>query len=331
MFNSSKISHEYIACCKGSTFVVYSQNLPTKERTWSNGSTTALNKWEPPYKDDAEANIVVLLLHGLNGGTYQFEKLFNTLVSFNYKFISLDFYGHGNSNLFKNLNKFTEKLYTEQIYDVLKKKNILHANFVIVGFSMGCIIATHLSRDNIIKIKKFCLISAAGIAKPRHRFLVFLLKCNIRLCLWIAKRYSHLLISEDTFQAISVKPLYISYLKNQNEYYDFEKNMEDFTKRYAILKENQNKFIETFLKVLTGIKLQDSKKYYSALLKTDADVLFIYGREDKLTPFSYTLKFLEKKEDCFQNVKMIILPECCHLVIHEKFSELIQHVVYFLQ
>ncbi|SBT78967.1 hypothetical protein POWCR01_130046600, partial [Plasmodium ovale] len=89
MFDSSKISHEYIACCKGSTFVVYSQNLHTKERTSSNGSTTALNKWEPPYKDDAEANIIVLLLHGLNGGTYQFEKLFNTLVSFNYQFISL--------------------------------------------------------------------------------------------------------------------------------------------------------------------------------------------------------------------------------------------------
>ncbi|VWU53327.1 alpha/beta hydrolase, putative, partial [Hepatocystis sp. ex Piliocolobus tephrosceles] len=91
----------------------------------------------------------------------------------------------------------TEKLYTEQIYEVLNHKNILNANYFVVGFSMGCIIAAHLSIDNKIKIKKFFLISAAGIAKPRHRFLVFILKHNIRLCLKLAKRYSHLLVSKD--------------------------------------------------------------------------------------------------------------------------------------
>ncbi|GAW83115.1 hypothetical protein, conserved [Plasmodium gonderi] len=312
MFSSTKIVHEHVNCTKGRTFIVYSKNLLPSDKTSS--SSTGTSNLDKNFDSNNE-KAIVLLLHGLNGGTHQYEKLMNSLINSNHVFISLDFYGHGNSILSQNLNKFTERLYTEQIYDVLKCKNILNANFIIVAFSMGCIIATHLSGENKIKIKKFCLISAAGLAKPRHRFLIFLLKYNISICLRLAKKYSHLMISEDAIK---------------NEYYNFENNVEDAIKRYSILRENHEKFIETFLKVLTGIKIQDSKKHYSALLKTNAEVLFIYGKEDKLTPYSYTIKFLEKKQKYVQNVKMVILPECCHLVIHEKYHELVQHLLCFL-
>ncbi|KJP88486.1 hypothetical protein AK88_01765 [Plasmodium fragile] len=314
MISSSKIAYEYVTCTKGRTFIVYSKNLPSKESTTCNSSSCSLQRDSNSASNHEKA--IVLLLHGLNGGTHQYEKLMNSLVYVNHAFISLDFYGHGNSVLSKNLNKFTERLYTEQIYDVLRNKNILDATFIIVAFSMGCIIATHLSSENKIHIKKFCLISAAGLAKPRHRFLIFLLKYNIRICLRLAKKYSHLMISEDAVK---------------NEYYNFENNVEDAMKRYSILRENHEKFIETFLKVLTGTNVQNSKKQYAALFKTNVDILFIYGKEDKLTPYTYTVKFLEKKKKYTQNVKMIVLPECCHLVIHEKYAELVQLLLQFLQ
>ncbi|SCP02836.1 alpha/beta hydrolase, putative [Plasmodium malariae] len=324
MCHQDLIAHEYITCCKGHTFIVYSKNLRINDDKEVDYSIPTLNqKNDSPNNNVNKKNVVVLLLHGLNGGTYQFEKLFTSLIRFNYRFLSLGyahvyvyFYGHGNSSLFENLNKFTEKLYTQQIYDVLEKKNVLNENFIVVAFSMGCIIAAHLSVDSKIKVKKFCLISAAGMAKPRHRFLIFLLKHNRCLFLRLAKRYSRSVISEDTVK---------------NDYYNFENNLEDATKRYSILKENQEKFIETFLKVLIGLNIQDSKKQYSALLKSNVDVLFIYGREDKITPYAHTIKFLEKKKEFVKNVKMIILPECCHLVIHEKFNELVYHLMHFLE
>ncbi|VEV57031.1 alpha/beta hydrolase, putative [Plasmodium vinckei vinckei] len=288
MLSSNEILNEYVTCSKGITYAVYSNNLIRKDKTLNN--ETALNE------NNNQANnqkTIVLLLHGLNGGTHQFANIFKTLINLDYQFISIDFYGHGNSNLFVNQNKYTEKLYTEQIYDVLKAKSLLNENFIVIGFSMGCIIATHLSKDNKISIGKFCLISAAGMAKPRYRFLVFLLKYNIRLCLKLAKRYSRSVVSEEIVK--------------------------------------HEKFMETFLKVLIGIKLQNSKKYYFSLFKTNADVLFIYGKNDSLTSYIYTQKFLEQKKEYSKNVKMIIIPECCHLVIHEKSHEVDHHLIYFLK
>ncbi|CXI55627.1 alpha/beta hydrolase, putative [Plasmodium berghei] len=311
MLSSNRILHEYVICSKGITYAVYSNNLVQKDKTPNN--ETALNV------NNNQANnqkAIILLLHGLNGGTHQLENMFKTLINNGYQFISIDFYGHGNSSLFGNPSKYTEKLYTEQIYDVLKIKGLLNEKFTVIAFSMGCIIATHLSKDNKISIGKYCLISAAGMAKPRYRFLVFLLKYNIRLCLKLAKRYSRSVISEDTVK---------------KEYYNFENNLDEATKRYEILKQNHEKFMETFLKVLIGIKLQNSKKHYFSLFKTNADILFIYGKNDTLTPYIYTQKFLEQKKEYSKNVKMIIIPECCHLVIHEKFHELDHHLIYFLK
>ncbi|SCM08204.1 alpha/beta hydrolase, putative [Plasmodium chabaudi adami] len=311
MLSSNEILNEYVTCSKGITYAVYSNNLIQKNKTLNN--ETALNE---NNNQSNNKKAIVLLLHGLNGGTHQFANIFKTLFDLDYQFISIDFYGHGNSSLFGNPNKYTEKLYTEQIYDVLKTKSLLNEKFIVIGFSMGCIIATHLSKDNKINIGKFCLISAAGMAKPRYRFLVFLLKYNIRLCLKLAKRYSRSVISEDAVK---------------KEYYNFENNFEEAAKQYEILKQNHEKFMETFLKVLIGIKLQNSKKYYFSLFKTNADVLFIYGKNDALTSYIYTQKFLEQKKEYSKNVKMIIIPECCHLVIHEKSHELDHHLIYFLK
>ncbi|CRG95620.1 alpha/beta hydrolase, putative [Plasmodium gallinaceum] len=315
MYHSKKIVQEYVTCSEGNTFIIYSQNLLSSESKIKIDSTSIVmeNNNTKNYNNENE---ILLFLHGLNGSSYQFENLFSHLIHSNYKFMSLDLYGHGKSTLLKNLNKYTEKLYIEQIYDVLKKKNIFNSNFVIIGFSMGCIIAAHLSIDNKIKIKKLCLISAAGLAKPKHRFLQFLLKHNIRFCLRVAKKYSHLIVSEDSIKS---------------EYFDYHNNIEDVNKRYLILKENHEKFMETFLKVITGTKIQNSKKYYSAFLKKNHEVLFIYGKDDNITPCIYTLKFLEKHEKYLNNVKVAIFPECSHLVLSEKCNELIKHLIYFLQ
>ncbi|CRH04036.1 alpha/beta hydrolase, putative [Plasmodium relictum] len=314
MFYTQNIIQEYVACSMGKTFIIYSKNLFINENKIKIDSTS--NVKENENNKNYKENVILLFLHGLNGSSYQFENLFYHIIHSNYKFVSLDFYGHGNSSLLKNLNKYTEKLYTEQIYDVLKKKDIFNSTFIIIGFSMGCIIASHLSIDNKIKIKKFCLISAAGLAKPKHRFLQFLLKHNIRFCLRVAKKYSHLIVSEDTVK---------------NEYYDCHNNLEDVNKRYLILKENHEKFIETFLKVLSGTKIQDSKKLYSAFLKKNHEVLFIYGKDDKVTPSIYTLKFLKEHSKYINNVKVVIFPECSHLVLSEKCSELIIYLMHFLQ
>ncbi|EUT78588.1 hypothetical protein PFAG_05164 [Plasmodium falciparum Santa Lucia] len=247
MYTQYDIEYEYVTCTKGYTFIIYSPNLFENVNAKSSDSTspyTEKNKEEDEQQEEQQQdeqerdeqerdeqeqdeinneNIIVLFLHGLNGNSYQFENVFYTLIHFNYKFISIDFYGHGNSSLLRNVNKFTEKLFIEQIYDVLKKKNIFNSNFVVIGFSMGCIIAAHLSVDNKLKIKKYCLISAAGLAKPRHRFLHFLLKHNIRLCLRVAKRYSHLFVNEETFK---------------NEYNDIHNNAYYSHNRCSILKEN---------------------------------------------------------------------------------------------
>lgn len=310
-----KIIEEQIECSLGRTFIVYSENL------YKNDNAILVNF--PDFEDSCisensnfDSDSIILCLHGLNGNSYQFDSIFCALSFCNIKFIALDFYGHGKSEALSNVHKYTEKLYTEQIYDVLKKKQILTSKFIVIGFSMGCIIAAHLAVEGKLLIDKFCLISAAGMAKPKHRFLQFLLKINVRLCLRIGKKYSYLLVSEDNVK---------------NEYFDSECNLEDVHKRYMALKENHEKFLETFLKVVSGTKIQNSKSVYSTLLKKEPEILFIYGNDDKVTPCRYTKQFLKKHESHLGNVKIIIFPKCSHLVLSEKYIDVIKHLFCFLQ
>lgn len=309
------IIEEQIECSAGRTFIVCSENLHNHD------NTIVVNF--PDFEDSGvseknsfDRDTIILCLHGLNGNSYQFDSIFCALSFHNIKFIALDFYGHGKSEALRNVHKYTEKLFTEQIYDVLKKKQILDSKFIIVGFSMGCIIAAHLAVEGKMFVEKYCLISAAGMAKPRHRFLQFLLKMNIRLCLRIGKKYSYLLVSEDTVK---------------NEYFDSESNLEDVHKRYLALKENHEKYLETFLKVVSGTNIQNSKNIYSKFFKKEPQILFIYGNDDKVTPCRYTKQFLKKHETHLGNVKIIIFPKCSHLVLSEKCIDVIKQLLCFLQ
>lgn len=315
MYYDSNIVTEYVACTAGETFIVFSKNILDDENKIKIDN---VEKEGGPLKESNNYayETILLFLHGLNGNCFQFKNVFSALNRCNFKFISLDFYGHGRSSSLSHLTKYTEKLYTEQVYDVLKKKNIIDAKFILVGFSMGSIIAVHLSVDKKIKSEKFCLISAAGLARPKHRFLHFLLKHNIRLCLKMGKRYSYLLVSENFIK---------------DEYFNADMNKEEIQKRYLLLKENHEKFLETFLKVLSGSNIQNSKKLYSTFLKENHEVLFIYGRDDKVTPYNYTVNFLKKHEKFLNDVKVVIFPNCSHLVLSEKHFDVIKHLLYFLQ
>lgn len=161
---------EYVDCTDGKTFIAFSKNILDDESKIKIEKVQREGvplKAPQSYGDES----ILLLLHGLNGNCFQFENVFYALIRCNFKFISLDFYGHGRSSSLPHLTKYTEKLFTEQVYDVLKIKNIIDAKFTLIGFSMGSIIAVHLSNEKKIKSEKFCLISAAGLAKPKHRFL----------------------------------------------------------------------------------------------------------------------------------------------------------------
>lgn len=84
MLSSNRILHEYVICSKGITYAVYSNNLVQKDKTPNN--ETALNV------NNNQANnqkAIILLLHGLNGGTHQLENMFKTLINNGYQFISI--------------------------------------------------------------------------------------------------------------------------------------------------------------------------------------------------------------------------------------------------
>ena len=124
--NEVKPKYEYIV--KNKSFI---ESFDLKPNT----GFTNLSKGFTFYKhDNKEASTVpIILIHGFSVPSYIWEPTFELLSNKGYNVISLDLFGRGFS---ENLDQsYTDKLFADQVIDLMIKLNIDSAK--LVGLSNG--------------------------------------------------------------------------------------------------------------------------------------------------------------------------------------------------
>lgn len=103
---------------------------------------------------EAGSNSPIIFLHGLSDSSQFWEQLTNTLPN-EYRIISPDLRGHGRST---KTSKITMDLFTRDLNNLINTLGIEKA--VIIGFSLGALIALNFTLEHPDKVKSLILMSA---------------------------------------------------------------------------------------------------------------------------------------------------------------------------
>lgn len=103
---------------------------------------------------------VIVLVPGFLCTAVVFNKIITELSKKNYRIITYDLFGTGGS-LLQTKSNYDLNLFVEQLDSLIKFLNIKKLS--IIGFSMGCIIASEFSRMNSRMIRKLILLGPAGV------------------------------------------------------------------------------------------------------------------------------------------------------------------------
>lgn len=111
--------------------------------------------------------ITIIFLHGIAADSSTWEKTFKKLKKFskenNIRAIALDLLGHGLSKKYKNFRyNYSE---TDLALENSIKKYKIKTPIIIVGHSMGCLIAAHFAKTHKNLVKNLILISPPIIKK----------------------------------------------------------------------------------------------------------------------------------------------------------------------
>src|SRR5690606_27385156 len=102
-----------------------------------------------PYRlnkviDTGNGNVVVVLVHGLASKSQIWMPLVKILDKSKYRIISYDLLGFGSSPK-PSHNAYSTQEHAKALYHSLRKDLPNNKKIILVGHSMGCIVATYLS------------------------------------------------------------------------------------------------------------------------------------------------------------------------------------------
>lgn len=145
---------------------------PNLEMRASKGTTN--------YNIVGDSGPLVITFHGLNGTNQTFYDLAIVMAKFKFRVLTYDLYGHGMSScpkfgVFQTKN-YTLDFFVDQIDELLAHLKLNHERAIIVGFSMGCLIAAAWADRHEDKVEKIVLISPAGLLRKKPA-AVKLLEC----------------------------------------------------------------------------------------------------------------------------------------------------------
>ncbi|ANQ06817.1 Uncharacterized protein PCOAH_00010370 [Plasmodium coatneyi] len=298
---------------------------------------------------------LVITFHGLNGTNLTFLDIQKTLVKYKYQVLNFDLYGHGLSACPKyNHRKKTYGInfFLTQTEELLTHLKLLHKDFYLIGFSMGCVIAISFAKKYIKQVKKIILISPVGILekKPFALKVLKLFPCLINIssffmlpCFISKKNFK----SEPKGPSKKGSPRRGSKSANKEDprsdpksdssdapgkspNQDPQDDSDDDTSDYlynrimwqAFVKKN---ITHSILGCINNLKMWSAHDIFKEVGLNHIPVLILCGEKDNICSvhvFKNTSKF-------FINCHMIIFKNASHLVLVEKSKEINSCVVTF--
>ncbi|SCA48550.1 alpha/beta hydrolase, putative [Plasmodium ovale] len=263
---------------------------------------------------------LVVTFHGLNGTNLTFLEIQNMLIKYKFQVLNFDLYGHGLSACPKyNHRKKTYgiEFFLAQTEELLSHLKLLHKDFYLIGFSMGCIIAISFAKKYINQVKKIILISPVGILekKPLLLKIIKLFPCLINM------------------SSFFMLPCFISkkkLQKNESSQNGAPSGGPGGTDDYlynrimwqAFVKKN---ITHSLLGCINNLKMWSAHNIFKEVGFHHIPVLILCGEKDNICNvhvFKNTSKF-------FMNCHLIIFKNASHLVLVEKSKEINSCVLTF--
>lgn len=254
-----------------------------------------VNKLNVFYSENNVQGIPILFIHGWLGSS---NEWIHQICYFNSRkhIIILDLPGFGKSD--KPKAKYSIDFFSSQILDFL---NIIGYNEVIlVGHSLGGMIALNIAMKNINLVKKLILIStsASFSQSSKDRFMLY----------WVN------LIFKVTYRKF-LKSIVKRIISNTSENKEFKKLYS------SALKIPKSVVLSTFSNMTRKFYLNKNKE------KVSQSTLIIYGSEDRIISKS----MFSSLDDLILNSEKIIIKNSPHRVMVHKYMKVNEIIENFLK
>ncbi len=206
---------------------------------------------------------VVVLIHGISTPYFIWDDAQSALTKAGFRVLRYDLYGRGFSDR-PNVT-YDEQLFDRQLLELLSALKIREPAD-LVGSSLGGAIAVIFAARHPEKARKLLLISPAGYP------------VNLPL----AGRVVYLPIVGDYMTYAFGNPIMLRGFKN---YFSKLDKLSAFSEKYR-QQTQYSGFKRAILSTLRNFNLYDQKTAYETVGKQGRQVMLIWGREDKIIPFS---------------------------------------------
>ena len=236
------------------------------------------------------SGIPVLLIHGFTGSHKSFQKV-SSFLSSQFKVITVDMIGHGQSMNYESKNYTFDKSINDlnKILDSLSIKKIN-----LIGYSLGGRLAMQFALKNIAKLSSLIICSASyGIEKKEDR-------------------ENRVLSDKKIVTMLENKPIetFVKYWKNL-DIWDSEKNL-SVERRNKI---NKIRLSQNKIGLALNLSYQGQGKQEfigNKLKKIKTKSLIMYGSND--SKYKEMSKEISKE---IQNSKLLMVPNSGHNIILE--------------
>eukprot|EP00922_Rhytidocystis_sp_ex-Travisia-forbesii_P043228 GHVS01064543.1.p1 GENE.GHVS01064543.1~~GHVS01064543.1.p1 ORF type:complete len:1267 (+),score=237.42 GHVS01064543.1:178-3978(+) len=260
---------------------------------------------------------LVVTFHGLNGTHMTFQDVQDVLTKYGFRVLTFDLYGHGlSATPHFNLLYSTYGLdfFIKQTDELLAHLGLQDEPLNLIGFSMGCCIASGYARSYPAKTQRMILISPAGMLKNKPapvRCLqacpccIHCIPCVVCRCCFNKKRFMQKFSVEERRSGMAEA------LWNRLMW-------QLFVKRGVI---------GAFLGCVTKLPLWNCEQIFLETGTHGKPLLLLWGRQDAVCPPSTAKEVLE----CFPNGHLIVFRDATHLLLADQPQAAIATIMTFLE
>lgn len=255
------------------------------------------------YGNGDQTRPLIVCVHGLMGTMETFRITAERLVKYGYDVLTFDLFGFGLSD--SPHKKFDADLFARQTLELL---NLLgypsDYRFALMGFSMGGLVASEITRRIPSRIRRLLLVAPAGLVKLRgvEKFGVGTLRAARALRIPVAS-----CVGKRLFKTMDP-----DFTPDIN---DEQKCEELGAKTRKMYESNPAKYSKSWVKSVRDMRLGSSHKLYEGLAASGVEVMFIWGDSDEVVPLT------EVGDDLrciFPQTPVMLIPNAGHGLLHCK-------------
>ncbi|EPZ36103.1 Alpha/beta hydrolase family domain-containing protein [Rozella allomycis CSF55] len=311
-----------------------------------------------------ENSSLVVFLHGFISSHEVFRPLYEQYRKQDEKefsFLSIDLYGHGNSSFLPPGLEYNVNIYSEQILDVLdivfNGRYNIH-NLVLVGHSMGAVIAAEFAKVHPTLVSGLVLLTPGGLPHRAISVRDIPKKYDYLICRALHRAGTHSLIQKAVVNtsAMFLEQLYnvlcmlpdssltginnllakiplvprkdfiMSKVDEINDSIDLIKTQ--LSTLAVTAKPNKNEYLKMVIDVLNNVEMYvDRTDLYSDLSQRGISICLVLATKDILAPLH---DGLDLKVNVLKDAHLVVM-DGSHFLPYEKPAEVLTRIKEFIR